>query len=101
MSTQRTSPAAGARTGLGDVLSIGSDSPVSKPKTHVAQAGIIAPFPPECRLRLVERQPLPRLSVRIAAADGRMPFGRSRNFRLREQDLAELLAVAARLEARR
>jgi hypothetical protein len=38
MSLQKSSSAAWERTEPGDALSIGSDSPVNKPKTHVAQA---------------------------------------------------------------
>jgi hypothetical protein len=52
-------------------------------------------------LRLVTKQPQPRrLEVRIAAADGRSPFGRSRAFRLTQDDLDELIAVAMRIERR-
>jgi hypothetical protein len=60
-----------------------------------------APFPHDRRhLTIVERRPLPRLTVRIAAAEGHTPFGRSRSFRLPEQDLHELIALAQRLEQR-
>lgn len=62
-------------------------------------------------LRLVEkpldsrRPPCPpcprRLEVRIAVSSGRLPYGRSRPFRLRETDLDELIAHAGRLESRR
>jgi hypothetical protein len=41
-----------------------------------------------------------RLEVRITAADARSPIGRSRNFRLSERDLAELVNVAVRMERR-
>lgn len=59
-------------------------------------------------LRLVERPagfarpPAPcRLDVRISCQAGREPHARSREFKIRETDLAELVAHAARLEARR
>jgi hypothetical protein len=62
-----------------------------------------APSPhPYLRL-IVPREPQPRrrhLEVRIAAADGRSAFGRSRAFRLTRDDLDELIAVAMRLERR-
>jgi hypothetical protein len=61
-------------------------------------------FPPRPRLRLVEKTPLaPRryLSVRINVLDGRSAFGRSRAFRITEDDLCELVDVALRLERRR
>jgi hypothetical protein len=52
-------------------------------------------------LRLVPREPLPRrIDVRISAADGRAPTGRSRAFRLSDHGLDELLAHAERLERR-
>jgi hypothetical protein len=53
-------------------------------------------------LRLVDRAPpAPRLAVHISAFAGRDgPHGRSRTFRLTEHDLAELLALAGRLENR-
>jgi hypothetical protein len=54
-------------------------------------------------LRLVPR-PGPRrprrIEVRIAAADQRALYGRSRAFRLTHDDLDELIAVAMRMEAR-
>jgi hypothetical protein len=57
------------------------------------------------RLRLVPPAPPPRprrrIEVRIAAADWRAPYGRSRAFRLTHDDLDELIAFALRLEARR
>jgi hypothetical protein len=39
-----------------------------------------------------------RLDVRITAADGRAPIGRSRAFRLAGPDLDELIDVALRME---
>lgn len=51
-------------------------------------------------LRLVPPSPR-RLEVRISVADGRAAFGRSRPFRITENDLRELVDVAQRLEARR
>ena len=67
-----------------------------------AKIGAGAPFPRHLHLRLVERPPGPqRLLVRIAASGGLAPFGRSKLFHLHERDLAELVAVAERLEARR
>jgi hypothetical protein len=38
--------------------------------------------------------------VRISAADGRAPIGRTRVLRLTERDFERLLEAAARLEAR-
>jgi hypothetical protein len=55
-------------------------------------------------LRLVPPAPPPRqrrIEVRITAADGRAPTGRSRIFRLRHRDFEQLVDVALRLEARR
>jgi hypothetical protein len=61
-----------------------------------------ASFPPGAAvLRLVPRSRPQRIDVRISAADGRAPFGRSKLFHLHERDLAELVAVAERMEARR
>jgi hypothetical protein len=53
-------------------------------------------------LRLVPLSPAPRrrLSVRINVIDGRSPFGRTRILMLRESDIDELIAVAARMERR-
>lgn len=57
-------------------------------------------------LRLVVPPPPPsrpqhrRLAVRIGGADSRSPHGRSRAFRLTHDDLDELIATAARLQAR-
>jgi hypothetical protein len=60
-----------------------------------------APFPRHSHLRLVPREPQPRrIEVRIAVNAARAPYGRSRIFRLRERDLAELVAQAERLERR-
>jgi hypothetical protein len=59
-------------------------------------------FPPRPRLRLVEKPSWQRhLSVRISAADGRSPLGRSRPFGLSDSDLERLIATAERLEASR
>jgi hypothetical protein len=54
-------------------------------------------------LRLVEPPPprLHRLSLRIAAADGRSPIGQTRIFRLTDHDFEQLVDDATRLEARR
>jgi hypothetical protein len=61
-----------------------------------------APFPQRPRrLCLVPRQPRPRiLEVRIAAANGRAPIGRSRAFRITEDNLRQLIDHAFRMEAR-
>ena len=63
----------------------------------------VSPFPQHPYLRLVPRAPPPRrlLTVRINVLDGRAPFGRTRIFRLHERDLAELVDVVERMEARR
>jgi hypothetical protein len=58
-----------------------------------------APSPRHPRLLLVERRQLPRFEVRITAAAGRAPYGRSRAFRLTHDDLDELIAVALRMES--
>ena len=58
-----------------------------------------APFPPH--LRLVPPARPRRLEVRIAAADGRSPIGRTRVLRLTERDFERLIEAAIRLEARR
>jgi hypothetical protein len=61
-----------------------------------------ASFPPGVAvLRLVPRSPRPRrIDMRISAADGRAPFGRSRLVRLSERDFARLIEAAGKLEAR-
>ena len=53
-------------------------------------------------LRLVDRRPPEprRLAVRITAAAGRGPFGRTRPFRLDHEALVQLLEYAERLENR-
>jgi hypothetical protein len=51
-------------------------------------------------LKLVEsarRREFPRLSIRISAAGGRLP-GRSREFKIHEHNLPELIAVAIRCD---
>ena len=62
----------------------------------------VSPFLRHPYLHLVPREPQSRhrLAIRISVLDGRSPFGRSRVFRLRERDLAELVAQAERLERR-
>jgi hypothetical protein len=58
---------------------------------------------PRAHLRLVEPPSPPRprrLEVRIAADDGRAPYGRTRPFRLSDSDLERLIQTAERLEAR-
>lgn len=61
----------------------------------------VSPCPQHPYLRLVPRSPRPRrIDVRISAADGRAPYGRSRVFRLAESDLDQLINAATRLEAR-
>jgi hypothetical protein len=58
-----------------------------------------APFSRRPNLRLVP-PPRPRhIDVRISAAYGRSPIGRSRLLKLRESALAALIAEAERLEA--
>jgi hypothetical protein len=53
------------------------------------------------RRRFVPRPPQPRrLEVRISVADARLPFGRSRPFRIAEDNLRQLIDHALRLEAR-
>jgi hypothetical protein len=60
-----------------------------------------APSPPHLHLVPPPSPPRPRrLEVRIAAADGRAPYGRSRVFRLAHDELDELIAVALRMERR-
>jgi hypothetical protein len=54
-------------------------------------------------LRLVEPPPPQarrRYETRIVVSSARMPFGRSRTFRLAESDLEQLINVATRLERR-
>jgi hypothetical protein len=60
-----------------------------------------APFPRHSHLRLVPSPPRPRrLEVRISVADGRAPVGRSRPFRITDDDLRQLIDDAARMERR-
>ena len=59
---------------------------------------------PRHHLRLVPPAPPPRprrIEVRISARDGTAPYGRSRPFRLTENDVEILIAAAMRMEARR
>jgi hypothetical protein len=57
---------------------------------------------PHPYLRLVTREPQPRrLEVRISAANGRTPIGRSQVFRLTERDVELLIDAALIAEARR
>jgi hypothetical protein len=53
-------------------------------------------------LYLVPSVPAPRrrLAVRISVLDGRSAFGRSRGFRLAEDDLLKLVEIATRMERR-
>jgi hypothetical protein len=53
-------------------------------------------------LRLVEPPPQPRrrYETRIVVSAARLPIGRSRAFRLSENDIELLIAAAMRLEAR-
>jgi hypothetical protein len=60
-----------------------------------------APFPRHSHLRLVPPPRPRRLGVRITAADGRAPIGRTRVLRLTERDFERLIEAATRLEARR
>ena len=50
------------------------------------------------KLRLVKCEP-PRVTVWISARDSNVPFGRTRQFRLTERGLHELVAAAERIEA--
>jgi hypothetical protein len=61
-----------------------------------------APSPPHLRLVPPPSPPRPRrLEVRIAAADGRAPIGRTRMLRLTERDFERLLEAAVQMEGRR
>jgi hypothetical protein len=53
-------------------------------------------------LRLVPREPQPRrlYETRIVVSSARLPFGRSRPFRLTESDVELLIAAAMRMERR-
>jgi hypothetical protein len=62
-----------------------------------------APFPRRPRLCLAPPPSPPRpgrIDVRISAVDGRSAFGRSRAFRITEDDLCELIDVSQRFERR-
>ena len=59
-----------------------------------------APFSQGLRLVPPPSPPRPRLDVRITAAAGRAPYGRTRAFRLSHDALADLIAVAMRMERR-
>ena len=52
----------------------------------------LIPAPPPSRPR--------RLEIRIVAADGRSPIGRSRAFRITEDNLRQLIDHAFRMDAR-
>lgn len=59
---------------------------------------------PGARLRLVHSAPPPRprrIDVQITARDGPSPCGRTRPFRLTDDDLDELIDIATRMERRR
>jgi hypothetical protein len=55
---------------------------------------------PRAPLRLVPREPEPRVGLRISVEMATAPLGRSRIFRLRPCDVAELLRQAEVMEAR-
>jgi len=96
---------------LGGGLSETSDTSETKPSSQNSQvlyqapAGIAvamrqrASFPPGARvLQLVPQARPRRLEIQISVSDGRAPVGRTRPLRLRESDLAALIAEAERLE---
>ena len=66
---------------------------------RVTRAGL-APLACELGALRKEGRQLPRLLVRITAADRRAPYGRSRALRLTHNELDELIAVALRIERR-
>jgi hypothetical protein len=94
--------ALGGATGSGDVCSGGEHHPaIITPQKNQA-TGSYRAVP---HLRLVPASPPPprprlRYEVRIAVSAARAPIARSRAFRLTERDVAELIALVERLEAR-
>jgi hypothetical protein len=82
----------------------GVDLPANIPNQAPSQAEIlrdprVISFPARPRRRHV--LPPRRLEVRITAADGRSPIGRTRPIRLTEDGLDELIVCAERLERAR
>ncbi|PNE11329.1 MAG: hypothetical protein CR217_09315 [Beijerinckiaceae bacterium] len=103
MTQTRTRPG-GAESG--DTCLLGSERfPDSAPAQKYQAQNLVRRFgvrPPYLRVVAPTPPPRPRrLEVRISAADGRAPYGRSRPFRLTHDDLDELIAVALRIEGRR
>jgi hypothetical protein len=105
MIPEKANPAsAAARTGSEDIDCWAAIGTSDKPNAQNQAQNLVRRFgvrPP--RLRLVPRPPPPRprrlVEVRIAVSDG-APIGRSRLLRLRERDLAALIAEVERLEER-
>lgn len=91
-------------SGLGNTSYAASvDGPAIAPRIASSQAEISAGRRARPNLRLVPPPPPSRprhrhLAVRISAADGRAPIGRSRAFKLSDHDLGALIALAMRLE---
>ncbi len=68
-----------------------SHAPLQAQKCGPARVRLVAPVPP----------PRPRrIEVRISAADGRSPLGRTRALRLTDRDVEQLVYFALRLESR-
>jgi hypothetical protein len=78
-------------------LLAGVDYSKSAPKTASAQANPLRTPRLERAAILTFPRPPRRISVRISAADGRVPIGRTRPLRLRESDLAWLIETAERM----
>jgi hypothetical protein len=92
---------AAARTGSGDAVCFGGEQFPDSARAQEYQAQNSVRRFGVRYLRLVLAAPPPRrrrLSVQINVLDGRAPYGRGRLLRLRESDLAALIAEAERLE---
>jgi hypothetical protein len=101
---ERPPPAGGGPVELSLSFPGGNDLQAISPNQGPAQAEIRRdPRGGRAPLHLVRPAPLQRrrLAVRISAADGRAPYGRSRALRLTHDDLDELIDFGLRLEAQR
>ena len=92
LAPNETSPVAGGRTGLGNVIRLAADGFLNNPPRNSTQAAVL-------QARARHRPPL--YAVRLSARRGDAPHGQTRPFRLTAHDIQALVAHATRLEAGR
>jgi hypothetical protein len=97
--------ARGGAAGSGDAVCFaGERRPDSTPPQNFQAQNLVRRFGVRPPLHLVPRPPPPRprrIVIHISARDSRGVIGRTRALRLTEPDLARLIAIAERMEARR